>query len=289
MAVLTQTRIAALRYTLTADEFLIWDDASRDDDTIVKYLGSSAQVGIDTELELIRAKARAMASRMNRDLAYAIVQASVARLYNSVGYETVPQADETKAMGELARMVDARFAELEHASFSSRAEPERAAVAVGEISGAQGTAAGMVRAGANQILGLSKVRLVDAASADVRLRLKVSLGDSIEGRRSASIAIDFDGGATGWKPLEFRTTLSEPVDDEQWRALGEAAAYRSLDSLVKLPPRRPSLHPSLTLLKPEEWPPQARTHELQPGLDGEPFALRTEQVIHSLAGQMHGQ
>jgi outer membrane protein TolC len=288
MAILVQTRIAAVRYTLVADEFLVWDDASRDDDTIVKYLDSSAQVGIDTELELIRAKARAMASRMNRDLAYANVQASVARLYNSVGYDAVPQADEAKAMAELSRLVDARFAELEHASFSPRVEPERAAVAISEISGAEDSAARLVRAGANQILGLSKVRVVDAAAADIRLRLRVSLDNPSGGRRTARISVEFDGGGPGRKPVEFKTTLSEPVDDDQWRALGEAAVYGALDSLVTLPARRPSLRPALTLLMPEEWPSHARPHALSPGLDGEPFALRADQAIHSLAGQMPG-
>jgi hypothetical protein len=30
---------------------------------------------------------------------------------------------------------------------------------------------------------------------------------------------------------EFKTTLSEPVDAEQWRVLGEGAAYRMLSEL----------------------------------------------------------
>ena len=282
MAILAQTRIAAVRYTLVADEFLVWDDASRDDDTIVKYLASSAQVGIDTELELIRAKARALASRMNRDLAYANVQASVARLYNSVGYDAVPQADEARAMAELSRLVDSRFKELEHASFSPRVAPELTTVAVGEILGARDPAAGLMRTGAATILGLSKVRVVDPAVADVRLKFKVSVDDPKEGRRSVRVGIEFDGGGLGRKPVEFKTTLSEPVDDEQWRALGEGAVYRALDSLVALPPRRPSLRPSLTLQIPEERVLQAGLPESPPGLDGEPFALRAAQSMHSV-------
>ena len=282
MAILAQTRIAAVRYTLVADEFLVWDDASRDDDTIVKYLASSAQVGIDTELELIRAKARALASRMNRDLAFANVQASVARLYNSVGYDAVPQADESRAMAELSRLVDARFTELEHASFSPRVEPERTAVAVGEIVGAREPAAGLMRTGASTILGLSKVRVVDSALAEVRLNFRVAVEDPKDGRRSARVAIEFDGGGRGRKPVEFKTTLSEPVDDEQWRALGEGAVYRALDSLVTLPARRPFLRSSMTLQMPEEGVLQARLQEDAPGLDGEPFVLRVEQVMHSV-------
>ena len=286
MAILAQTRIAAVRYTLVADEFLVWDDALRDDDTIVQYLASSAQAGIDTELELIRAKARALASRMNRDLAYANVQASVARLYNSVGYDAVPQTDESKALAELSRQVDARFAELEHASFAPRVEPERTAVAVGEISGTRAHAAGLMRKGADTILGLSKVRVVDAAAAEVRLRFKVAVEDPKEGRRTARVAIEFDGGGPGRKPVEFKTTLSEPVDDEQWRALGEGAVYRALDSLVKLPARRPVLRPSMTLQTPEERLVQSDAPGPAPALDGEPFTLRVEQVMRSFVDAM---
>ena len=83
MAVLAQTRIAAVRYTLVADEFMVWDEAARDDDLIVQHLASSESAGIDNELEVVRARARAMASHINRDLAYANVQAVIARLYNS--------------------------------------------------------------------------------------------------------------------------------------------------------------------------------------------------------------
>jgi len=41
------------------------------------------------------------------------------------------------------------------------------------------------------------------------------------------------------------------------------------------------LRPSLTLQSPAERPPQAALAEDPPGLDGEPFALRAEQVMHS--------
>src|SRR5690606_24106097 len=66
-AVLAQARMAAIRYTLLADELAIWDDAVQDDTRIVGYLNSAQQVGLETELELIRAKARRMISKVNRD------------------------------------------------------------------------------------------------------------------------------------------------------------------------------------------------------------------------------
>src|SRR5262245_46265245 len=137
MAVLAQTRLAAVRYALVADEFLIWAEATRDDDLIVQHLGSSEQAGIDNELELIRSRARALASRINRDLAYANLQASVARLYNSVGYDAVPPDEESKSVDELAQLLEARFSELESASFSRRTAAAKPTVAAGMVSGAQ--------------------------------------------------------------------------------------------------------------------------------------------------------
>src|SRR5258706_8666059 len=151
MAVLTQTRIAAIRYTLVADEYLVWDEASRDDDLIVQYLASSEKVGIDTELELIRARARAMASQMNRDLSYANLQASVARLFNSVGYDAVPRDDETKAIAELAGQGESRYETLERASFSQRAAPEKLVLVAGTVPGVQPKVAALLPEGPGRL------------------------------------------------------------------------------------------------------------------------------------------
>ena len=152
MAVLTQTRIAAIRYTLVADEFLVWDEASRDDDLIVQYLSSSEKVGIDTELELIRARARAMASQINRDLAYANLQASVARLFNSVGYDAVPRDDEAKAVAELAGQVESRYETLERASFTQRAAAKKLVLTAGAVSGAEPKVAALLREGIERVI-----------------------------------------------------------------------------------------------------------------------------------------
>ena len=283
MAILAQTRIAAVRYELVADEFLVWDEATRDDDLIVGYLASSAKVGIDTELELIRARARAMASRMNRDIAYAILQASAARLYHSVGYDAVPLEDERKEVAELARLVETRFAELERASFSRPPALKEIPVAVGEVKGVPARAAVLLREGAARVLGLSKVRMVETASADVRLDFDAALGGAVEGKRGARIAVRLvrGVGATAGQ-AEFKTTISEPMDDEQWRALGEGAAYRVLDMLAPLRIRRPSLR--LTETFELEAAPRASVGDGDSPLWlGPPLTLRTEQALHAIA------
>src|SRR5262245_31890363 len=171
MAVLAQTRLAAVRYTLVADEFLIWEEAVRDDDLIVQHLSSSEKAGVDNELELLRARARALASRINRDLAYANVQASVARLYNSVGYDAVPRDDETKAVADLAQLIEVRFSELESASFSKRAAAAKPRIGVGVVSGAQPRIGKLVEQGLKRALDTAGLSTQDEPEAQIDLRL----------------------------------------------------------------------------------------------------------------------
>lgn len=285
MAVLTQTRLAAVRYNLAVEEFRIWDDSAREDDLIVDYMSSNVQVGLDTELELIRAKARTMASHMNRGLAYGVLQGSIARLYHSVGYDLVPQADEAKAVPELTRMVEGRLSELERANFSPRAEAERPSVAIAAIGGVGDASAALVREGTQRVLEASRVRIADTADADVQLRIQLSLEQSVEGRRAARVAVALERqGLTGPRTIsaEYRTTLSAPIDEEQWRALGEGAIYRILEHLTPPPPRRPSLRVAESLQLPLE--PLAREEAVARVAwdEGGPLLLRASPVMHSL-------
>ena len=187
MAVLAQTRLAAVRYTLVADEFLVWDEAVRDDDLIVRHLASSESAGVDNELELIRARARALASRINRDLSYANLQASVARLYNSVGYDAVPQGEQAKAVDELTQLIEARFDELEHASFSKRAAMAKPTVAAGLVSGGQPRIVKLVQQGLGK--ALETAGFASSESADVRLDMRLSLDPAKDGVRTVRVAV----------------------------------------------------------------------------------------------------
>ena len=178
MAVLAQTRLAAVRYSLVADEFMIWEEAVRDDDLIAQHLASSEKAGVDTELELIRARARALASRINRDLAYANVQASIARLYNSVGYDAVPRDDEAKGVGELTDLIDARFNEMENASFAKRSVAVKPTVAVGMVSGAQPRIGKLVKQGLGK--ALENAGFTSNEEPEVRLDLRLTLDAGLD-------------------------------------------------------------------------------------------------------------
>ncbi|MGQ0656313.1 MAG: TolC family protein [Betaproteobacteria bacterium] len=276
MAILAQTHLAAVRYTLVADEYFVWEEATRDDDLIVEYLASSERVGIDNELELIRARARAMASHINRGLAYANVQAAIARIFNSVGYDAVPEQDEAKAVSELAGQMAQRIGELERASFQVRARASRPQAAVDTVRGGSAQIAGLVREGAERVLATARVHAAEASRADVQLDLELAIEPAREGRRNARVAITARPGPSG-APLtrEFRTTLSEPVDEEQWRVLGEGAIYRIIGEISTVRITRSALRADERLSAPQD-PVHATFLAAQEEERGEPLALRLD-------------
>ena len=281
IAVLAQTRLAAVRYALAADEYLIWEQAARDDQLIVQYLGSAEKVGIDTELELIRARARALASEMNRDLAYANVQAAVARLFNSVGYDAVPPEDEQKEVAELSKLVDLRYSELERASFSPRSSAPRPSVALADVTGASPRVASLVRQGVQRVFSSAEMLTTSSSAADVQLGLQLYLDQPRQGRRAARAVIVARPGPKGATLVrEFSTSLSEPIDEEQWRVLGEGAAYRVLGEISGGPVPGTLLRPTEALRAPAS---DARSVALEKGLtpdfNGGRLGLRLEKGL----------
>ena len=76
--------------------------------------------------------------------------------------------------------------------------------------------------------------------------------------------------------------MSEPVDDEQWRALGEGAVYRVLDRLAPLRMRRSSLRLAESF-EIEAAPRAAADREDADLLQGPPLSLRPEQILQTVA------
>ena len=293
MAVLAQTRLSTVRYDLISDEFRIWEEATRDDDLVVSYIESGNKVGIDTEIELIRAKARAMVSQMNRDLAYSLLQGSIARIYHSVGYDSVSSEEETRSVADLGRILQTRLADLESAHFKRHVDPAPTTVAIEVVKSASGNSAALLREGAQRVLELSKVRIVEGDTADVRLELDATLEKADEGKLPARIDIRIVRPG-GDRSASFRTTMSEPLDDEQWRVLGEGAAYRVLDYFTNLrgwrsswrtgAPAQPATPPA-SPTQPQQQPGRRSGEvplEPSPYASGEPLALSIERVLHSV-------
>lgn len=236
MAVMTQTRIAAVRYSLLAHEFGVWDQATKDDEQIVSYLASSAEVGVDTEFELIRAKARHLVSKINRDITYANLEAALGKIYNSVGLDALPSEVDSHETGALAEQMQARLTGWEDENFSPKPASLDLPVMIGEIEGVPAAELKEYRAAIVRILELSKIRVAEADDAKLKINSAVLLDPPRDGGRPAHVRVallDAESGESKFSS-EFKTTLSEPVDQPQWRTLGEGAAYRIVGPVARL-------------------------------------------------------
>jgi len=236
MAVLTQTRIAAVRFGLMAHEYGVWDEATQDDRKIVQFLESSAQVGIDTELELIRAKGRFTVSKINRDIMYANLEAALGRIYNSTGLD--PDTIQADQLGtrDLAEQMRTRIAEWHLANFSVKGPPQAVTVSVGKVTGVPDVVLKAFRTSVEGVFGQSKISVVADDQSQLQILVDVTVAPAKGGGRPAEMRVRLIDSKTGAQRLstEFKTTLSEPVDDEQWRTLGEGAAYRVLGPILRL-------------------------------------------------------
>jgi hypothetical protein len=87
MAILTQVRVAALRYGLSRAEYDTYSQSAGVDDRLAGYSRASASSRVESELEVIRSEARAVLSEYQRHIAYSNAQAAWGRLYNSLGLD----------------------------------------------------------------------------------------------------------------------------------------------------------------------------------------------------------
>ena len=90
MAVLTQVHVGKQRYELALSELKFADDIVRVDGRLLDYAKAAASASVDSQLEVIRAEARWLLARYQRQAAYSSAQAAWGRLYNSVGLDVMP-------------------------------------------------------------------------------------------------------------------------------------------------------------------------------------------------------
>lgn len=232
-AVLAQARMAAVRYALLNDELTVWNDAVQDDSRIVGYLSASNQAGLETELELIRARARWMISKVNRDLVHANVQGAVGRLYNSLGIDPLPLEMESGAPQALVTALEERLGRWEAEHFAEAPLPVQQPVALAPVTGVPPEARAAFGDAMARILRLSKIPVAAsgkpaAFKVDTRIKLQPP-GAAGQVARMTIRLLEASGKVV--LEAEQSSTLVTPIGQDQWRALGEGAAYRLVTPL----------------------------------------------------------
>ncbi len=115
MAILTQVRVAVERYRLALSDLDIARESNKVDQRLAAYAQAALSTRAESELELIRAEARALNSEYQRYSAYATAHAAFGRIYNSLGLDVLPEELKSDSVADLAQAiamhVEAREAE----------------------------------------------------------------------------------------------------------------------------------------------------------------------------------
>ena len=113
MAIMTQTRIAALRYGLARSDLDLAQKSLQVDSRVQSVARSGVSSKAETELELVRATARATVSKYQRAIAYANAQAAYSRILHSLGQDYELGDIEQLSVAELAVNVGKSLAQAD--------------------------------------------------------------------------------------------------------------------------------------------------------------------------------
>jgi outer membrane protein TolC len=238
MAIMTQVRVATLRFGLTVSEYEQVATSASVDERILGYARSAATARAEGELEVIRNEARALLSEYQRHIAYANAQAAWGRIYNSLGYDVDPPPPGAD-VAEVASAIDRSLSQWQQSVFVPTAPRTEnlPAVAVVLEHPVVAERAAIVQA-VRLALGRNGLRTVDmpaegpVASDVMVLQVAPRLDDPKDGARRVTMAFTVlrpDGRSGG----EGRYTAMLPAspDVRALSALAEAAVDASVVSL----------------------------------------------------------
>ncbi len=120
MAVLTQVRIGVQRYELAMAELKFAEESLQVDRGLLNFAQAAAKTKFDSELEVIRAEARALLAEYQRYASYSNAQAAWGRLYNSVGLDPLPEAVEKGDIRTLAKNMEQTLSNVQRNVFKSK-------------------------------------------------------------------------------------------------------------------------------------------------------------------------
>lgn len=121
MAVLTQVRVGVQRYGLALAEMQFADESLRVDQRLLEFAQAAAKSQFDSELEVIRAEARALLASYQRFASYSNAQAAWGRVYNSVGLDVLPESIASHDVKTLASSMERTMADWQATAFKTAA------------------------------------------------------------------------------------------------------------------------------------------------------------------------
>ena len=228
MAVMTQTRIAALRYGLARSDLDLAQKSLEVDSRVAAVAKSGVSSRAETELELVRATARAAVSKYQRAIAYANAQAAYARIQHSLGQDFDFGDIEAVSIAELASKVGATLAQAEKQLPTPLLAKAGARPKVQLFVDQQQELSKALLPGVIQALERGGFDVVNDGGAGVlRLQVGLNLGDAHAGLRRSEVQV----GEVGKASTVYRATLPANPQQGALAAAGEAAITANVGNL----------------------------------------------------------
>ena len=111
MAILTQVHLAYRRYRISTEEYLVSRSLDEVNARLNEQTAAAASAGGANEAAVIESAVDALLARMRHHLAYAELQNSVGRVYNSVGIDLLPTEIEAADIASLTETLEQSFEE----------------------------------------------------------------------------------------------------------------------------------------------------------------------------------
>lgn len=228
MAVVTQVRVAAQRYSLAKDELDQVSESASVDQRLANYSRAAATSRVDSELEVIRTEARSLLSQYQREVAYSNAQAAYGRLFNSIGLDVMPPENGSNDLKSLTQAIDTSLKQWQKETFDSasvgQASVPKVALVVEDVANPQYVAA--VKEGVSQALNRYNIQVAEVPGAwkmVVRVKIADQAGATGPSRRADWMMTMFKPNGKRAGTMSYSSVMPQDVPPSAINALSQSA------------------------------------------------------------------
>lgn len=225
MAIMTQTRIAALRYGLAKSDLDLAQKSLEVDSRVAAVAKAGVSSRAETELELVRASARAAVSKYQRAIAYANAWAAYSRIQHSLGQDFDFGNFDKLTVAEVAKNVGQSLAQAE------KQLPTPLLAKAGERPKVQlftDDSGRVLLEGVRQGLSRGGFEVVAQEQAGaLKLQVSLKMAEASRGLRRGEVTLS----EVGKQSASYTVTLPQEPRDATYSAMGEAAVTANVGNL----------------------------------------------------------
>ena len=199
MAVMTQLRVGVERYRLAVEDFRLADTAAQVDKRMADYTRAAVTARLESELEAIRTQARAVLGSYQRANTYASAQIAFGRLYNTLGFDPLPDDFDANDLPVLTERVRAhlRATEQDTLKMTSNLFGHAPSVSVRLVGVEVPVMNVRMKAQITELLARNKVEVDASNGVPMTFTLSRESKDSLESARWSITLADSNGKVIG--------------------------------------------------------------------------------------------